>query len=54
MDSHTGRVLAGFMATFPRINIHLEVTNRRVALVAEGMDIVIRIRPARRRTVSLF
>jgi DNA-binding transcriptional LysR family regulator len=46
LHSHIGQVLADFMVQYPRINIHLEATNRRVDLVAEGVDIAIRVRPA--------
>jgi DNA-binding transcriptional LysR family regulator len=38
-------VLAGFMAHYPRVAVHLEATNRRVDLIAEGIDVAIRVRP---------
>lgn len=42
---HVGPMLAKFMAHYPGINLQLEATNRRVDLVAEGVDIAIRVRP---------
>jgi DNA-binding transcriptional LysR family regulator len=38
-------MLAGFMAHYPRVAVHLEATNRRVDLIAEGIDVAIRVRP---------
>ena len=43
---HIGPALAKFMSKYPKINVHLEATNRRVDLVAEGVDVAIRVRPA--------
>ena len=37
-------MLAGFMAHYPRVVVHLEATNRRVDLIAEGFDVAIRVR----------
>ncbi len=42
---HAGRILAKFMSQYPRVNIHLEATNRRVDLLNEGVDIALRVRP---------
>jgi DNA-binding transcriptional LysR family regulator len=42
---HVGPMLARFMARYPGINLQLEATNRRVDLVAEGIDMAIRVRP---------
>lgn len=42
---HVGPMLAKFMAHYPGINLQLEATNRRVDLVAEGIDVAIRVRP---------
>ena len=42
---HVGPMLAKFMAHYPGINVQLEATNRRVDLVAEGIDVAIRVRP---------
>ncbi len=38
-------MLADFMAHYPRVAVHLEATNRRVDLIAEGVDVAIRVRP---------
>ena len=38
-------MLAAFMATHPRVDLHLEATNRRVDVVGEGVDVAIRVRP---------
>jgi DNA-binding transcriptional LysR family regulator len=38
-------MLAGFMAHHPQVVVHLEATNRRVDLIAEGIDVAIRVRP---------
>src|SRR6478609_4078227 len=35
-------MLAGFMAHYPQVAVHLEATNRRVDLIAEGIDVAIR------------
>lgn len=42
---HVGPMLARFMLRYPGVQIQLEATNRRVDLVAEGVDIAIRVRP---------
>lgn len=39
-----GALFAGFMTRYPAIEIHLEATNRRVDVMAEGFDIAIRVR----------
>src|SRR6185436_12332180 len=36
---------AAFMAAYPRVEVHLEATNRRVDVVGEGVDVAIRVRP---------
>lgn len=42
---HIGHVIADFMLEYPKVQVHLEATNRRVDLLAEGVDIAIRVRP---------
>jgi len=42
---HVGLMLARFMVRYPDVQIQLEATNRRVDLVAEGVDVAIRVRP---------
>ena len=38
-------MLADFLALHPRVELHLEATNRRVDVIQEGIDIAIRVRP---------
>lgn len=45
LDSLVGAMIAAFMAECPRVEIHLEATNRRVDVVGEGIDVAIRVRP---------
>jgi DNA-binding transcriptional LysR family regulator len=39
-----GALVARFMAENPGVEVHLEGTNRRVDVIAEGLDIAIRVR----------
>lgn len=39
-----GALIARFMAANPAVEVHLEGTNRRVDVIAEGFDIAIRVR----------
>lgn len=45
LDARIGDMVATFMVENPRVEIHLEATNRRVDVVAEAMDVAIRVRP---------
>ncbi|MCC5867853.1 MAG: LysR family transcriptional regulator [Gammaproteobacteria bacterium] len=45
LNFHIGEMLAGFMARYPKVSIHLEATNRRVDVIGEGVDLAIRVRP---------
>ena len=45
LDSLVGTMIAAFMVACPRVEIHLEATNRRVDVVGEGIDVAIRVRP---------
>jgi DNA-binding transcriptional LysR family regulator len=45
LQARVGVMLAGFMAHYPQVVVHLEATNRRVDLIAEGVDVAIRVRP---------
>jgi DNA-binding transcriptional LysR family regulator len=45
LNVHVGHMLAEFMRRYPAVTIHLEATNRRVDVVAEGIDVSIRVRP---------
>jgi DNA-binding transcriptional LysR family regulator len=38
-------MIAAFMVAHPRVEIHLEETNRPVDVVGEGIDIALRVRP---------
>ena len=42
---HISHVLADFMKQYPKVTIQLEASNRRVDLLAEGIDIALRVRP---------
>ncbi|WP_410209203.1 LysR substrate-binding domain-containing protein [Aquirhabdus sp.] len=39
-----GEMIAKFMAENPRVQVHLESTNRRVDVIREGLDIALRVR----------
>ncbi len=39
-----GDMIARFMKAFPRVTVHLESTSRRVDVIAEGIDMAIRVR----------
>lgn len=45
LDARVADMLADFMAANPRVELHLEATNRRVDVVGEGIDVAIRVRP---------
>lgn len=45
LDVRVGEMVAAFMAAYPRVEVHLEATNRRVDVVGEGIDVAIRVRP---------
>lgn len=42
---HVGPMLARFLMRYPRVNVQLEATNRRVDVIGEGIDVAIRVRP---------
>ena len=42
---HVSAMLSEFMLRYPKIQIHLEATNRRVDVIAEGLDLALRVRP---------
>ena len=39
-----GELIARFMIANPRVEVHLESTNRRVDVIGEGIDVAIRVR----------
>lgn len=43
MEPLTG-ILTGFMERHPRVNLHVVATNRRVDLIAERVDVALRVR----------
>lgn len=45
LDACVAEMVAAFMMTYPRVQIHLEETNRRVDVLGEAIDIAIRVRP---------
>ncbi|QNP47775.1 LysR family transcriptional regulator [Diaphorobacter aerolatus] len=45
LSTRVGKMLAKFMAQHPRVQLHVDETNRRVDVVGERLDIAIRIRP---------
>lgn len=45
LDARIADMVAAFMVAYPRVQIHLEETNRRVDVLGEGFDIAIRVRP---------
>jgi DNA-binding transcriptional LysR family regulator len=44
VSSQFGALIARFMVENPAVEVHLESTNRRVDLIAEGLDVSIRVR----------
>ncbi len=45
LDALVAPMLADFMVEYPRVEVHLEATNRRVDVIDEGVDIALRVRP---------
>ncbi|NVD97669.1 LysR family transcriptional regulator [Massilia sp. BJB1822] len=45
LSTRVGDMVAAFMALHPRVELHLEETDRKVDVVAEGIDLAIRVRP---------
>jgi DNA-binding transcriptional LysR family regulator len=44
LNSQFGALIARFMVGNPAVEVHLESTNRRVDVIAEGFDVAIRVR----------
>ncbi len=44
LDTRVADMVAAFMVAYPRVQIYLEETNRRVDVVGEGIDVAIRVR----------
>ena len=45
LDTQVGTMVAAFMHQYPQVQLHLDATNRRVDVVAEGIDVALRVRP---------
>lgn len=44
LESRVGDMLAVYMLRYPRVELHVEATDRRVDVIGEGVDIAIRVR----------
>lgn len=44
LHARIGAMVAEFMAAYPRVIVHLEATNRSVDVIAERIDVAIRVR----------
>ncbi|WP_418236067.1 LysR family transcriptional regulator [Comamonas serinivorans] len=45
LATRVGPMLAGFLQAHPRVSLQVDETNRRVDVVAEGLDLALRVRP---------
>ncbi len=45
LHAYVGSMLVGFAAQYPSVNLQLSVMNRAVDVVAEGLDLALRVRP---------
>ena len=45
LHAHVGEMVADYMTEYPEVTVQLEATNRRVDVIAEGVDIALRARP---------
>lgn len=45
LDARVGDMVAAFMVAHPRVELHLEATDRRVDVIGEGLDVALRVRP---------
>ncbi|SFM27980.1 transcriptional regulator, LysR family [Rugamonas rubra] len=45
LQTNVAAMLADFMASHPHVTLQLEATNRRVDVIAEALDVAIRVRP---------
>lgn len=44
LDYRVGELVARFMAAYPRVQVHLDATNRRIDVLGEGFDLALRVR----------
>ncbi len=52
-QSNVGRVIAQFLVLYPEVRVEMQVTNRVVDLVEEGVDVALRVRPTLEDSGSL-
>lgn len=45
LESRVGGMFASYLVQYPRVELHVDATNRRVDVIGEGVDIAIRVRP---------
>lgn len=45
LESRVGDMLAAYLLQHPRVELHVEATDRRVDVIGEGLDFAIRVRP---------
>ncbi len=45
LEFRVAAMVADFMYSFPEVQVHLAATNRHVDVIAEGLDLAIRVRP---------
>jgi DNA-binding transcriptional LysR family regulator len=44
MQSQVGGIVSRFLVDHRRVRVHVEATNRRVNVIAEGFDVALRVR----------
>jgi DNA-binding transcriptional LysR family regulator len=44
LDNPVGDIIGRFLVQFPKMQIHVEATNRRVDVLGEGLDLALRVR----------
>jgi DNA-binding transcriptional LysR family regulator len=45
LSSRVGHMLGEFMRLYPRVELQVDETNRRVDVIGEGLDLALRVRP---------
>lgn len=45
LESRMGDMFAAYLVRYPRVELHVDATDRRVDVIGEGIDIAIRVRP---------
>uniref|UniRef100_UPI0030D92BE4 LysR substrate-binding domain-containing protein n=1 Tax=Pseudomonas sp. RL_35y_Pfl2_P42 TaxID=3088710 RepID=UPI0030D92BE4 len=45
LEECVGAIISRFMVKHPRVEVHLEASDRQVDVVAEGVDLALRVRP---------